>query len=293
MPHLSEMAREYKGKVTFIGMDILELIAGKDKNGDYITKVGNFVKNLGDGMDYTVATDTREGVMNETWMKAAGLGGIPTSFVIDQQGKIAWIGHPMGLKDVVEMVLHGQFDEEAKIKMRTASAERNKQTKMLQDQMAEAKKSGDRAKALELADQLIERSIMNKSVAIIAKYDLLREENTTKAVKCGEEVIEKFAGDPLTLQGVSQHIVKTEEKAARKLAVKMMERAISRSAPDDPYAYSNLAEIYFTTGDFKKAVQTQERVVAILSDTSLVTQKDEVINKAKEQLEKYKSGLKG
>src|SRR5687768_3001133 len=36
MPHLSELARRYKGKATVLSFDVQELIAAKDKNGDYI-----------------------------------------------------------------------------------------------------------------------------------------------------------------------------------------------------------------------------------------------------------------
>ena len=44
-------------------------------------------------------------------MQAAGQNGIPTAFIVNQQGKIAWIGHPMGLKEpLLEDILAGRYD---------------------------------------------------------------------------------------------------------------------------------------------------------------------------------------
>ena len=70
---------------------------------------------MGQKMTYRVAlddkTDTKEGAMVTTWMNAVGQSGIPTAFLVDKQGRIAWIGHPMGLKEeVIEQVLEGKFD---------------------------------------------------------------------------------------------------------------------------------------------------------------------------------------
>src|SRR5262249_11042969 len=49
--------------------------------------------------------------MAESWMDAAGRDGIPSAFLVDTTGMIAWIGHPMELKDkVIDDVLAGKYD---------------------------------------------------------------------------------------------------------------------------------------------------------------------------------------
>lgn len=291
MPHLSALAGKYKGRATVIGFDVQELIAGKDKNGDYITKVENFVKNLGDGMDYTVAADVREGVMWNTWMKAAGLGGIPSSFVVDQQGKIAWIGHPTGLEDVLELVVEGRYDEASKAKLDAARVEKRNRITALREQLEALKTSGDKGGAIRVADELINQSVLGKSPYIITKYLLLKELDASKARIYAAEVRKTYANDPLVLQDFAKALSDRETKEEKALAVKIMEQAVKRAAPDDPYAYSNLAAVYFKNGDTKKAIDTQEKVVAILADTSLVEQKQEVKDNAKQLLEKYKAAL--
>ena len=105
IPHLNEIYLKYKDKgLVVIGQDCSE----RDDRG-----VAQFVKQMGDKMTYRVALDDKrsapEGEMNKTWMEAAGQNGIPTAFVVDTKGTIAWIGHPMELKDdIIQNALSGK-----------------------------------------------------------------------------------------------------------------------------------------------------------------------------------------
>jgi len=74
---------------------------------------------MGDKMDYTVAVDN-ERKTSKGYMTAYGQGGIPTAFIVDKQGRIAWLGHPMGdLEKSLDQVVAGTFDLE-KAKKREA-----------------------------------------------------------------------------------------------------------------------------------------------------------------------------
>jgi thiol-disulfide isomerase/thioredoxin len=107
IPHLNETYLKFKDKgLVVIGQDCWE----KDES-----LVAPFVEKMGDKMTYRVALDdktsNKKGQMAITWMEAAGRNGIPSAFLVDTKGKIAWIGHPMALKeDVIEEVLAGKFD---------------------------------------------------------------------------------------------------------------------------------------------------------------------------------------
>ncbi len=91
IPHLSQVAASHKG-LTVIGVASSER-PGKD--GDKrLEKLEQFVKEKGDEMAYTVAFDgDRE--MGKEWMAAAGVNTIPTAFLVNGEGKIAWIGNPL------------------------------------------------------------------------------------------------------------------------------------------------------------------------------------------------------
>lgn len=94
IPHLTELARANKD-VTFIGVASSERKEddGTDKRLD---KLKAFVTKQGAKMGYTVAYDA-DRKMGTPWLKASGQKGIPASFIVNGEGKIAWIGHPMDL----------------------------------------------------------------------------------------------------------------------------------------------------------------------------------------------------
>ncbi len=114
IPHLTEMAKKFAGKVDFVGVSIFE-----SKPEDYKTKVPAFVKSMGDKMGYSVATDSANSHMGNAWFKATGEGGIPAAIVVDGSGKVAWIGHPMdGLDQALDDLVAGKLDIDAVRKAR-------------------------------------------------------------------------------------------------------------------------------------------------------------------------------
>jgi thiol-disulfide isomerase/thioredoxin len=109
MPHLSELARHYQGTVTFMGISVKE--NRQSGNSEYISKVEDFVKHRSASMDYNVGIDGPENIMNNTWLVPAGLRGIPAAVVVNKEGKIGWMGHPMfGLDAAIELALAGKLD---------------------------------------------------------------------------------------------------------------------------------------------------------------------------------------
>ena len=107
IPHLNEIYNKYKGKsLVVIGQDCWE----SDES-----LVAPFVKSMGNKMTYRVALDNKAGSATgqtaNTWMTAAAQDGIPTAFLVNANGVIVWIGHPMSLQEkVIDDVLAGTFD---------------------------------------------------------------------------------------------------------------------------------------------------------------------------------------
>jgi thiol-disulfide isomerase/thioredoxin len=121
IPHLTELQKKYKD-VTFIGVSAFE----NDQND-----VKPFVKEMGDKMEYRVALDSvpeggkrQDGKMAKNWMIAAKQNGIPTAFIIDGEGRVAWVGHPTGLEDPLKQIAAGKWDLEAAAKAFKASVEK-------------------------------------------------------------------------------------------------------------------------------------------------------------------------
>jgi thiol-disulfide isomerase/thioredoxin len=96
IPHLNELQKKYPA-VVFLSV------------GVYTPTRMNiaYVKRTGDQMGYRVAVDRVPpgkdpytcGAMVQTWLEPAGESGVPTAFLIDGRGRIAWIGHPTDLDE--------------------------------------------------------------------------------------------------------------------------------------------------------------------------------------------------
>ena len=162
IPHLTEMAKAREGKATFIGVDVWE--RGNDAAA-LDAKVDSFVREMGDKMGYAVCRDGADQHMAKAWMQAAGQRGIPAAFIIDKEGRIAHIGHPMedAFKAALDGVIAGTWDlKAARAAADKAAAEEKAEEAKEQARQAawkeaapaiqEAVKAKDWAKVLVLAD---------------------------------------------------------------------------------------------------------------------------------------------
>lgn len=105
MPHLSALAGEYKDRVIVIGIDIFEKKSTSSK------KVKAFVDSMGLRMNYHVTAEDSNFVVND-WLDASGVRdeGIPRSFVINAAGRLAWIGHPKSLAEVLPKIVNDTWN---------------------------------------------------------------------------------------------------------------------------------------------------------------------------------------
>jgi len=112
MPHLSELALKYKDKVVILGIDIYET------KSTSMETVKAFVDSLGNKMNYNVAADDSN-FMVDKWLIASEekTKGIPRTFVINEKGQLAWIGHPKDLEPVLSKIVNQTWDiQKAKTK---------------------------------------------------------------------------------------------------------------------------------------------------------------------------------
>ncbi len=98
MPHLGKLAKEHEAA----GLVVIPVTTMTGSNSR--AAIDSFVLASGPklGLTFAVCDDRR---MEDAWFEAAGQGGIPCSFVVDKSGKVAFIGHPMELDDVLPGLL--------------------------------------------------------------------------------------------------------------------------------------------------------------------------------------------
>ena len=94
MPHLIDMQDKYGYYADFIGISIDD-----DRNA-----AAQFLSGLGDDLKVYFAMDKNSQSYND-WVTAAGRSTIPTTFIVDEDGKIAFIGHPMEAEPTLRKLL--------------------------------------------------------------------------------------------------------------------------------------------------------------------------------------------
>lgn len=106
-PHLADLQEKYEGKLNVIGVNIWEQVQGDER----VELINEFVAKHTE-MKYTVAIE--EGTaMADTWMKPANRNGIPSAFIVNGEGKVAWMGHPMTMDEPLDQIINGEYDVDA------------------------------------------------------------------------------------------------------------------------------------------------------------------------------------
>jgi thiol-disulfide isomerase/thioredoxin len=102
IPHLTELQKKHKDVV-------LISVYGDDEK-----VLAAFLERKGNEIGYRVAIDRNEAMWN-TWSKPACQVGVPQAFIVDQTGRIAWIGNPAHLAAPLAQVVAGTFDPRADV----------------------------------------------------------------------------------------------------------------------------------------------------------------------------------
>jgi thiol-disulfide isomerase/thioredoxin len=105
IPHINDMAQKFKDNgIIVIGQDVW----------DQDEKVAPLMKTMGNQMTYRVALDDKSqetnGFMAANWLKAAEQRSIPATFIIDQRGRVAWMGSPYAVTPELLCELLHRYD---------------------------------------------------------------------------------------------------------------------------------------------------------------------------------------
>lgn len=233
-PHVSELQKENRDDVTVIGVNIWD--RKRDRaTGEYketmeeqISRVSDFVKEQDERMSYTVAIE-ETGKMADGWMTPAGQNGIPAAFIVDKQGKVAWIGHPMSMDEPLEEILAGEWDYKAAAKGHAEALEARFWSGHLMRLLSD---EGTAERGYKLA------------------YSLLRT---------------PLADDPFTLNRVAWTVLTSDRIPVRDrdLAITFASVACEKSEWKDASVIDTLARGYYDKGDHAKAIELQSKAVEL------------------------------
>lgn len=229
IPHLTELQAKYKDKgVVFVG------VSDEDP-----AMVKPFVADQGANMDYVVAVD-KDRQTSEGYMTAYGQNGIPAAFIVDKEGRVAWVGHPMvGLDEALEAMVAGTYDIAA-------------------------------AKAEAAAQKEIEEKIDGL-------MELLGTGQVEKANAAAKETLDTAKNSELlTLTGWFLAAVRIPEDAAVKpdyaLAKQLIEAGMKTAKEDSARDHAYYSFALMRNGDYDGAIREVGKAIELETDPELKSQ---------------------
>jgi thiol-disulfide isomerase/thioredoxin len=226
IPHMTELQKQYKDK----GVIVIGLTSADPRQR--LSDVRKFVREMGERMDYAVAYDEGHKT-SEAYLGAFGVLGIPYTFVIDKEGRIAWHGNPVtgGLDAALKEVVAGTYDIEAQ---RLLARNRSKAIPLVQRYMRLAMIGGEGKGAKELA----------------------------------REIMPLIENDATLLDGLSWQITTNPVLQYRDLELAMWaaRRANELTSGSDPMIIDTYARAFWATGQKQQAIEHQKKAVELAKD---------------------------
>lgn len=261
IPHLNELWQKFKGSnVVVIGQDVWDSDAA----------VAPFVKSMGDKMTYRVALDDKtqdaDGYMAEHWWKrGVEHHGIPCAFVINQAGRIAWIGHPMGLNEkLLSDIISGRYDlpqAAAEYKQQLALGQKYNE---INDQLLKAVKARQWDAAAAALDELLKLAPKaQNNYANVRLQILLGQKKYDLAYEFAGNYGDLHPTDFAQLNALAWVIATQEGVEPRNLdlAEKLVNRAIATNPGNNSEILDTLARIQFMSGQTDEAIATEQNAV--------------------------------
>ena len=253
MPHLSELQKEYADQgVTIIGVSREEPKTVKDflAQPQWDEKTG-----------YTIALDD-DSKTNEAYMKAAKQNGIPCAFIVDQNARVAWIGHPMTMDEPLKRIVAGDWDIE-KARMEFENREKVAQMQMaVRRAMFQASRSGDYAEAIATIEKAIGEMPEDQNLRMM-KFQALAATGDADAYEIAWDILKANRENAMMLNSIAWFVLDDASVKDRDLEFAMAAAKAANDAAggNDPAILDTLARAYFEKGDLDMAIEIQQKAV--------------------------------
>ena len=275
MPPLSTLAGVYKDRVTILGIDIYEKITTS------MEKVKAFVDSMGQRMDYNVAAEDSN-FMVAGWFDASGEQGIPKTFVVNAEGRLAWIGHPKDLAEVLPKIVNNTWNIKEALAKRNFNKHLAELDRELNYQLITY--SGDAFKqdylgkpdsALLAINEIIRKEPKLKYAPLIASHSFssLLKTNPHKAYEYGKvAMVTPTYEDPAYGSIIGQIDWYSDKLNLSAEIYHLGAEAYQAQIDQIPYPeivnifkqYNKMAEWYWRANDKSKAIDAQQKAIEAL-----------------------------
>jgi thiol-disulfide isomerase/thioredoxin len=248
MPQTTKLQKRFQDK----GLVIIG-VTSTDSFGNTEDAIRKLVERKGADIGFAVGIDepgaspkAYQGVFRgrtiEAYLRGTAEPSLPAAFVIDRQGRLAFIGHPLEIDDAVEKCLEGTWDLGAARKQRAARL----RAEELLSKLGTALKTKDSARGMDLCRQLVDE-VPHANARVFGSVARLMTGDLPGGAIPG--------ATPLVRQ-------------APELALKAARRAVELTKGTDPQYVGVLARVHFGRGEIEKAIETMTKAVS-LSEGSL------------------------
>jgi ABC-type lipoprotein export system ATPase subunit/thiol-disulfide isomerase/thioredoxin len=208
IPHLTELQARHP-EATIIGVAVSE---------PDVEHLRGFIAGKGVTMDYVVAMDSVDGATGASWgrsrwLKPAYAKGVPTAFIVGCDGRIAWIGRPFAMGEVLAAVVAGSWDVES-----AANAHREKlvaeKVREIAALEAAVTTAADAAAAIRLYDEAFALHPELERSHGARKLERIVESSSTEACGYARRLIEVVSPDDRYMPFTVGHLFTTASDAA-------------------------------------------------------------------------------
>ena len=262
IPHLSEVQEKHKDH-----LDIVSVTSADPSNT--LEAVTEFVAARDGEMAYRVAFDDLDRT-STSYMQAAGQNGIPCAFVIDKQGRVAWIGHPAdpAFEGTIEAIIRDEFDPEAAVRERKLADERRARLEAAQRELHDAWNTGETETAFALADEIVGTDPQLMSSWAWWKFESLMVgvgEPARGQAYAKKLMLGPYREDAQMLMRLAYGIADSigVEGANLDLALDIAERAVALRLGQDSQTLATLAMVRLAREEYDEAVEVMQRAVDV------------------------------
>jgi len=257
IPHLTKLQEQYKDDdVHIVG------VSAEDAG---LQAIEPYVENMGEQMDYRVAYDDERRTYN-AYFRASGQSGIPTAFIVDRDKRVAWIGHPLAMDDVLGQVVKGEYDVDAARRAVIREAELMRKAQPLLTRLDQAVQAGDMDQAADIAGEVAALDYEIFYEAAAWRYLRLVELGREKEAKgyLSDLITNHLAEAPEPLHLIAWTIA-TSDPAGRDLdlALKAAKQANTVAEGKNADVLDTLARVHYERGELELAIATQQKAIDV------------------------------
>ncbi|MBI1333004.1 MAG: redoxin family protein [Armatimonadetes bacterium] len=278
MPHLSDLADHYKGKVDFYSVNTWDYNGKtpgeKEEVESHKTRVNDWVTKNTAKMRYNIVLDDQKDTISTSWMFAAGRYGIPCAFIINDEGKIAWVGHPMQMEKPLEEISAHTWDIKAFMATANPEIDKAREDRQVQLNISAAVKANDKA----TLDSIINES-KTKDNTISMVISMSSRSNPTLALDYVKQYFGKEGetGTPQWAQTFMMLAMSVKEDADKAALAKFSETNANAAKPATAaLIYTYHARVLNSTGDKAAAMVWIDKAKAAVDTFEPSNQKDAI-----------------